>query len=443
MAFLSGHRGRRQTVTAILTVVILLLAMLGYAQFRRVRALTLTVSANYQKALYEAGELMSGVQLNLEKLLVSGSGAYMQTLLTEIGRQADGVQDNLSGLPPGDAALEGAVKFVNQVGDYARVLNDRLAGGGALTEADRTQIAELHKSAVSLNQQLADMIGRLERGEYAFTVDEAAIQSLPESGDEQVQPPVNYPVLLYDGPFSDARDTGTIKVGGAEVSADQAAEKLKLFIGPERVTSLQMTGESHILSDCYEFDAVTESGTLSASVTKAGGHVLYMLPDADITEPKLSVGECTDLGAEFLRARGYGETQISYWQQQDAILTVNYAAIQDGVILYPDLIKLQINMNNGLVVGVEAVNYLRNHTWRPLPAPAVTEEAAMGSLSEAMVIDRIRRCVIPIDAGEAQCWEVAARFQGGNRYLIYIDTQTGKEQSILQLVEENGGLAVQ
>ena len=166
-------------MTAILTVVILLLAMLGYAQFRRVRALTLTVSANYQKALYEAGELMSGVQLNLEKLLVSGSGAYMQTLLTEIGRQADGVQDNLSGLPPGDAALEGAVKFVNQVGDYARVLNDRLAGGGALTEADRTQIAELHKSAVSLNQQLADMIGRLERGEYAFTVDEAAIQSLP------------------------------------------------------------------------------------------------------------------------------------------------------------------------------------------------------------------------------------------------------------------------
>ncbi len=444
MAFLlSGNKRNFTAAIAILTVLSLVLVVTGFVLNRRVAALTNQVNANYQKALYETGELVSGVQLSFEKLLVSSSSAHVQTLLTDIARQADGASDNLSILPPGDEALEGAVKFTNQVGDYARVLTDRLAHGGELTDNDKTQITALHKSAVALNMQLADMITALEKGEYAFNIDQAAIDSLPKKTQEVNKPIVEYPTLLYDGPFSDARDTGTIKVAGAQVSANQAAEKLKEFIGPERVTQLTQTGESHLLSDCYDFDVQTESGTLSASVTKAGGQILYMLPNSDIVSPRLSIEESIDKGAQFLRSRGYGEMQLSYWQQQDAILTVNFAAMQDGVILYPDLIKLQINMQNGLVVGVESLNYLRNHTWRPLNTPKVTEEMAMAKLNDQLIIDRIRRCVIPIDAGEAQCWEITARFEGAQQYLIYIDVMDGREQSILQLVEENGGLAVQ
>ncbi|MEF9895588.1 MAG: germination protein YpeB [Clostridia bacterium] len=444
MSFLSGNIKRREALIAILIVLCVALGATGYAQNQKVEALTLQVSASYHKALYETGELMTGVQLGLEKLLVSGSATGRQALLSGIAREADGVCENLAMLPPDKETYDGAIKFVNQVGDYARVLGERLANGGALTPEDLTQVAAMHESCVKLNQYLADKIARYESGDFDFDPAKSAqMNSLPTRADNEVEPLISYPVMLYDGPFSDARDTGEVKMGGAPVSPEQAAERLRAFIGAERIARLTPAGESTILSACYEFEAETESGTLSAGVSKAGGHVVYMLPDTSGGTPKLSWAECIDLGQAFLASRGYRDMQVSYWQQQGAILTVNYAAMQDGVILYPDLIKLQLSMENGLVVGIEAVNYLRNHAPRQLLAPLIPEEKAIAAMNQALMIEQIRPCVIPLEAGEAQCWEVKAQFEGGNRYLIYLDTQTGAEHTILQIVENGDGIVTQ
>ena len=442
MAFLYGHKRRREAVIAILIVLCLVLVVTGYAQKQRVRTLATQVSATYHKALYEATELMGGVRLGLEKLMVSSSPARRQALLSDIARQAEGAQDDLSLLPSEHPALDGAIKFANQVADYARVLSEQIGAGSGLSENDSRQIEELHRSCVQLLIELNTLSQAYERGELQFVVEQSDIRSAAQdSGD--TQPLISYPVLLYDGPFSDGQEDGQVILPGAAATGEQAAQALKDFIGAERVSQVRLVGESQLLADCYEFEADTESGTLEAGVTKAGAHVLYMLPTTDSGIVNLSQAECIDLGGRFLTARGYGEMAVSYWRQQGGILTVNYAAEQDGVVLYPDLIKLQISMDNGLVVGLEAGNYLRNHVRRALPVPLVSEEEAMMNLNSALSVERIRRCVIPLDAGEAQCWEVTARFEGGNRYLIYLDTQTGQEKTILQVVASEDGILTQ
>lgn len=442
MAFLYGHKRRREAVIAMLVVLCLALVVTGYAQEQRVRTLATQVSATYHKALYEAAELMGGVRLGLEKLMVSGSPARRQALLSDIARQAEGAQDDLSLLPSDHPALDGAIKFANQVSDYARVLAEQIGGGGALGEQDIRQIEDLHRSCVQLLGELNALAQAYERGELQFVVEQSAIRAAAQDTGE-TEPLVSYPVLLYDGPFSDGREGGQVKVPGNPVTSDQAAQILKDFIGAERVSQVRLVGESQILSECYEFEVDTQSGTLEAGVTKAGGHVLYMLPTTANGAVNLSQAECIDLGGRFLAAKGYGDMAVSYWRQQDGILTVNYAAQQEGVVLYPDLVKLQISMDDGLVVGVEAGNYLRNHVRRELPDPLVSEEEAMMNLNSALTVERIRRCVIPLDAGEAQCWEVTARFEGGNRYLIYLDTQTGQERTILQVVQSEDGILTQ
>ena len=60
MTLLYGHKRRKEALVAILAALCLALAVTGYAQERRVRALTLQVSATYHKALYEAAELLGG-----------------------------------------------------------------------------------------------------------------------------------------------------------------------------------------------------------------------------------------------------------------------------------------------------------------------------------------------------------------------------------------------
>ncbi len=438
-------RGRIQKrgFLVMLAALALALFLTSVAMQKRVSALTLQVNAAYQKAFYETIELMSGIQLNLEKLMVTGSASQRQALLATIARQAEGVSGNLSQMPQGDATLEGSLKFVNQTADYARVLAERIGAGGALTGRDYEQLGDLRSAGIRLNNQLAELLARYDEGEPVFG-DGSVTLSATQAPDEENEPAVDYPVLLYDGPFSDASVSEEIAPDGPEISSDEAGRLLTAFVGAERVVSAGYTGDSDIFSSCYEFILTLKDGnTLTAGITRAGGHVVYMLPDRANSEVVLTEGDCIDQGARFLAVHGYEDMAVNYWRRLDGILTVNYAATQEGVLLYPDLVKLQISMKDGQVVGIEAANYLTNHRTRAIARPVITEAEARASINPALTVERVRRCIIPLDEGEVQCWEITASFSDDEQYLVYVDVATGAEKTILRIVQDDEGIVTQ
>ena len=136
------------------------------------------------------------------------------------------------------------------------------------------------------------------------------------------------------------------------------------------------------------------------------------------------------------------ETERYAIELADGILTVNYAAVQNDVVLYPDLIKVQLSMKDGSVIGVEAGNYLMNHTQRTLELPAISEEDAVARIGTQLTPLAARLCVIPVDAGEALCYEIRAT-DGTDTFLVYIDAMTGTERELMQVVnDENGALVM-
>ena len=56
----------------------------------------------------------------------------------------------------------------------------------------------------------------------------------------------------------------------------------------------------------------------------------------------------------------------------DGLAVINFVALQDGVLLYPDLVKVQVRMDTGEIVGMEANNYLMNHTVRTALSPSAS-----------------------------------------------------------------------
>ena len=91
-------------------------------------------------------------------------------------------------------------------------------------------------------------------------------------------------------------------------------------------------------------------------------------------------------------------------QQYDGMAVANFAAVQDGVTLYPDQVKVQVSMDSGRVVGAECSQYLANHMRRTDVTPTVTAARAREMVSPKLTIKSERLCVIPLDAGEALCW---------------------------------------
>ena len=132
---------------------------------------------------------------------------------------------------------------------------------------------------------------------------------------------------------------------------------------------------------------------------------------------------------------------LTFWQIYGGMATLSYAAVQDGVVLYPDLIKVQVSMQDGRVIGVECSNYLKNHRERDLPEVQISRDEALARVNPNLQTQFIRLALIPLDAQEYLTYEIAAQDGNGNQYLIYTDAITGQERQIFQLLmDENGTL---
>lgn len=397
-----------------------------------------TLSGIYQKAFYETCELAESMTVNLSKLSVASRGAR-ENLLSDIISQAQGAQANLALLPLSSSATGATMKFINQVGDFSGSMLGVLASGGEISEEDFSTITTLSESAAQLTLDLGRLMERYDAGDVTFEgvlTDEGSLSPITD-------PASAYPALLYDGPFSDgAKGNDFRHLEGLEnVSAQEAERLLKEFIGAETVTEMRLDGESTLPTPTYEFTVMAGRREMSASVTKKGGRVLYLLSSGGAEEARLSVEECIRRADTFLLSRGYEDMVMNYHTVYGNSVTINYAAQQGGVVMYPDLVKIQISMEDGSLMGIEAGNFLRNNRERQLELPAITESDALARISPHLTADGAKLCVIPYGTGEKMCYEIRAEAAEGS-YLIYIDAMTGEEAEIMQIIENGGGTLV-
>ena len=432
-----------RVLTIALAAVLAGVLAFSAAQTSRLAAADARINAVVQKAFYETCELTEGMSVNFRKLLVAGERGQMQALLNEITLQTQGALSNLALLPLGQETVSATLKFINQAGDFAGALSVRLGNGAMPTREDYDAMERLSQSAAGFSVGMGRLLDRYERGEAVFDVGD-----YDETGAESLYPLTNpaaeYPVLLYDGPFSDGRADGVFKSleGLAAVDERQARQALTGFLGAQRIEDVAFTGESAIPVDCYEYAVRLGEYSLSAGVTKAGGEVLYLLCDTPVAEANLTDRQGVDAAKAFLLSRGFGEMEISYSNRFDGILTANFAAVQNGVVLYPDLVKVQVSLKDGAVIGLEAANYLMNHVPRTIEVPALSESDAVARIGGALTPRSARLCLIPENGSEYLCYEVKAE-SGGDVFLVYIDAKTGVERRLMQVIsDENGDLVM-
>lgn len=437
--FTDNIRDRDWPKAGLTMLAMLLAAVLTFAvaQTRQLAAANARIDAMVQKAFYETCELTEGMAVNFRKLLVAGEKGQMQALLNETALQTQGAMSDLAILPLGQDTVSATLKFINQAGDFARALSVKLGNGGEITPEDHETMEKLSETAAGFSVSLARLLDRYEKGEAVFD------GAMEETGQESLYPITNpageYPVLLYDGPFSDGRNDGDFKAlaGLAPVDEPSARERLTAFLG-NQVQDVRLTGEGSVPVDCYEYSLQMGDYRLNAGVTKAGGEVLYILCEDDVGEVNLSRDAAVDAARAFLLARGYGIMEMSYASLFDGILTVNFAAVQDGVVLYPDLVKVQVSMRDGAVIGLEPASYLMNHVARVIEIPKISEADALMRIGGSLTAQGARLCVIPENDAEYLCYEISAT-DGAGSFLVYIDAMTGVERELMQVVTDGSG----
>ena len=252
------------------------------------------------------------------------------------------------------------------------------------------------------------------------------------------------PSLIYDGPFSEhiAGRTPAMLEGREDVTQDEARLAAARFLDlkPELFT-LVSAGSGRLPT--YSFSAMVDGGELYVEVTRRGGLVVELLHSRPVESAALSREEAVAAAAAFLTSRGYPNMTESYFIDQCNVLTINFAAQQGEVLCYPDLVKVSVALDNGRVVGFESEGYLMNHTLRDLPRFPVSLGKAQAALSPELDILSHRLALIPTGGEyEVLTHEFKCQSADGRHVLVYINAQTGQEEKILILLEDESGTLV-
>jgi spore germination protein len=404
----------------------------------------------YQRAADLASDSLANLSSDLVKGMYAGTSPQLSMISSKMWKESAAAKSALSTLPVADLTLENTNRFLSQAGDYAMYLSRKFAAGEELTEEERAQFAALREYADRLSAQVDRIACELQSGKLSVEELSRADQQMDSADGSAEEAPVSalkqvedgfmgYPTLIYDGPFSDhlLEKTPLAVQDQPEVSEEQARQIAQRVAGKP----LPELREENSALPCYVFH---DGESASAAVTRQGGRLCYFITDKpDSLTERLSYEQAAERARRFLEQQGYGSMKDTYYQTDNGVMTLNFACFepQAQAVCYPDLVKVEVSLEDGAILGMDARGYLVNHTERTLPEPAISPEQAAQSLSPVLEVQSQRLALIPSSGqNETLCYEFVCTSPTGDRVLCYLNCLTGAEEQLLLLLETPGGV---
>ena len=437
---------------AVLIVIIIGLAIIMYNNNKKYIQ---TSENSYNSAFYQLTDYVQNVETYLAKSLISTTPEHGAETLTNLWREANLAQTYLSMLPVESQELEKTEKFLNQVSDYSYALSRKNIYNENLSDEDLKNLKDLHDLSQelqnTLNQLSEDLnSGRFEWGELQNKGGNAFAQqvsNMDNNSFSQLEDNFHeYSGLIYDGAFSE-HITNREKKGltGDDIDEATAKQKAEEFLnsGNEGLTIKNITnlGFSENASiPVYDFSAEVEGrDNINIGISKKGGHIVYMNSNRDVNSEVISQDDANKKGKEYLSSKGFPNMKETYYLKQEGIVTINYAYEQDGVVMYPDLIKVKIALDTGEVLGIETSGYLNNHTERDISKVKINKEDAKKTLNKDLEIQSEGLAVIPTEwESEILCYEFKGKVED-REFLVYINAENGREEDILIITNTPDG----
>ncbi|MBP3431521.1 MAG: germination protein YpeB [Clostridia bacterium] len=396
----------------------------------------------YQRNYYELVDSVNNADMKISKLLASNSREYQGKMLTEISQASKEMQSNIATLPlSGDNVMQ-SVRFINQMAGYTQVLEEKLAKGDTLSEADKETLSDMHDSLTEMKKYLNKMSENMWNG---YSILGASSQMNGEFDDFTLEfaqikaDDTDYPTMIYDGPFSDSVVNQKIKgLSGAEISKEDAYKKIDgLF---KNISNLQYQGETDGRFSTFNYSLMNSEGqNIFVQTTKIGGHILTVSGNVESNIKNIDFAQAEKIALDFAKSNGVENAKVVWSEELNSQAYFNIAPVQNNIILYPDLVKVKVDLEHGDVIGYDAISYFTNHAARSLGAAGISVDVAKANIDSSFEIKKERLVLAPLDYNrEILCFEFEATRDGAT-YYIYFNAATGQEENILKVVETTDG----
>ncbi|MCI1955727.1 MAG: germination protein YpeB [Oscillospiraceae bacterium] len=420
----------KKKIATVVAVVLLVAALGGAAVYGLVRAeqYKRDLQYGYRRALNDLNDHVGNIETTLNKAVYANTATEQNGLAAKLMRESSMAKSSLSVLPVGDNSLNNVNKFIAQVGDFSMSLAERVSAGGKITAGEYKTMRDLESYSK-----------KLVTGMQSVNLDFSDKATFHDSMQATAKDFTDFPSLIYDGPFSDnvTNQKPKLTQGKAQIPQGNAQNIAAGFLNTAQ-NKLTHTQDTAGNLPTYNFTA--NGGQMRISVTKAGGFVSDMADSRQPSAQKLDYAAASKKARAFLDGRGIRNMKESYYMIADNVCLINYAYVQDGVVCYPDLVKVGVALDNGGIVRFQAAGYIMNHTQRSLKA-RLTAQQAQKSVSPSLTVRQVRPALIPTPGKQEKLtYEFLCSGAQDDRVLVYINADTGYEEDILIIQQSDQGV---
>ncbi len=395
----------------------------------------------YRKSFYDTVKQVDNIDLNLSKILASKDSGAVQKYLVDTAINSELAENDLQQLPLQDESKFYTTKLINQIGDYAKYLNNKLIEGKALTLIDRENLTSLYNANLNLKNMLGDMVEQMGNDFSFKTVLEGGNGNIVIKGFNDLQNlSVDYPELIYDGPFSDGQDSREIKgLVGEQINDNKAMEIFKSVFKGYELENIKNDGSTSGVIECFNVLGEKDNDILYAQITKKGGKLIMFSFAGSCNAVNFSQENAIESAQKFLASVDINGMKPVWVNLTGNVYTINFAYEQNGTIVYSDLVKVRVCAETSTVIGLEAKSYYTNHTARNIGAPELDENSARKYLWEEIEVETCRLALVPIgNSSEKLCYEFSGKFEGAT-YYVYIDATSGRQVEMFKVIQGTEG----
>ena len=440
------------TITILIAVIAICAGILAYKNDRDYANFK---KNQYNMAFFEVVDYMENVETYLAKSLITKEASSSSSNLIQVWRETNLAGAYLAQIPVSTEGLSNTQKFLNQTSEYTYSLFKKNIKGEDLTDEELEKLNELHDYSIevknTLNQLSADLNAeRLNWDELDYSSSSMfskEVNNISKDGFDAIESNFEeYDGLIYDGAYSEHMTNDEKKgLTGNEIDEEKAKAIVMDFVGEDKIQTINSEGLSENGTiECYSFTVIlndSESNIMTVAISKKGGHIVFSDYNRNVEEEVISEDKADELAKEFLNSKGFTDLEKTYYTKQAGIMTINYAYEQENVIIYPDLIKIKVALDNGDILGIETTGYLNNHETRNIDTKdMITSEEAKKNINGSLEISSERLAIIPTEfKTEIFCWELKGKIDD-REFLVYVNAKTGVIEDILVVTDTGNGI---
>lgn len=437
----NGNQGGWLAAVISLGVATLVLASVLTFTFLMPSETDNMLEAGYQKSFYGTVENVDNMDLNLSKALVTEDSGALQKYLVDTAINSELAENEIQQLPLKDENKFYTTKLINQIGDYSKYLNNKLINGEKLSEEDYSNLRRLYSANLTLKNTLQEMISEMGDDFSMTSIMKGGNGNLVIHGFNELQNlSVEYPELIYDGPFSDGQNEREIKgLPKTEIDDNTAIDRFKSIFAEYSIEEVKAVGESGEDIKCINVQAISNGEVLFAQFSKLGGKLIMFSYAGSCESAVHSDDQAIESAQEFLKGLGIDNVKEVWINLSNNVYTINFAGVQDGVIIYGDLIKVRVCAETNQVIGIEAKSYYTNHTERMIEKAVLSESQAEAKVSKNITVETSRLALVPIGTkSERLCYEFSGEYDGST-YYVYIDAVSGRQVEMFKVIKSTEG----